>query len=182
MAPTCGTLQKPGHFSGQRKVPRGLSYACFRDEVIDIMTWFPTVTTVVLYHNLRADYESWLAPNAVTASSRLEQLLGTTPALGLDHLDLQKATLCNLLNKCPKLAVVMSPNLDDALPTKEVGKTVGSIRLPAAFRRKELFLGCTFIHHTGIPLVVTAKSAAAVEEAHRHFAEAEHLEASNTIA
>lgn len=147
-----------------------------RDEVFDIVTWFPTVTTVILYHNLRADYESGMAPNAVTSLSSLEKLLGTTPALGLDHLDLQKSTLWNLLNKCPKLAVVMSPNLDDALSAKEVGKTVGSVRLPAAFKRKELFLGCTFIHHTGIPLVVTAKSAAAVEKAHRHFAEAEYLE------
>lgn len=158
------------------KSVRSLVLVHNRDDVIDIVTWFPTVTTVVLYHNMRADYESWLAPNAVTASSRLEQLLGTTPALGLDHLDLQKATLYSLLNKCPKLAVVMSPNLDDALSTMEVGTTVGSVRLPAAFRHKELFLGCTFIHHTGIPLVVTAKSAAAVEKAHRYFAEAEHLE------
>ncbi|KAL1419567.1 hypothetical protein MTO96_025305 [Rhipicephalus appendiculatus] len=145
-----------------------------RNKILNLVNWFPTVTTIVLYHNLRLHCEKGVITSSLTLS-RMEQLLGTMPALGLDHLSLSKATLQSLFNKCPKLASVMSSDMETALSAKKVVKVLPK-RLPAPIRRKELFLGRTCIHYTGIPIELTAKSAVAVEKAHKHFPEAEHLE------
>ncbi|XP_037499301.2 uncharacterized protein LOC119373344 [Rhipicephalus sanguineus] len=67
----------------------------------------------------------------------------------------------------------MSTNMEAALSSNEVVKAA-SKRLPVPFRRKELFLGSTLTHHTGILLVMSTTSAEVVEKAHRHFGEVEH--------
>ncbi|KAL1419573.1 hypothetical protein MTO96_025311 [Rhipicephalus appendiculatus] len=147
-----------------------------RNPIVDLVTWFPTVNTVVLYHDLHWDFDNDLViDDGPTTPCRIEQLLGNSPAMGSENLNLRTATLVNLLKRSPKLAVVMSTNMDAALSSKEVVKAA-SKRLPVPFRRKELFLGNTYLHHTGILLVMSAKSAEDVEKAHRHFDEVEHLD------
>ncbi|KAH7972015.1 hypothetical protein HPB52_005046 [Rhipicephalus sanguineus] len=147
-----------------------------RNQIIDLITWFPTVNTVILYHNLRWNFDNDLMINeGSTKSCRMEQLLGNTPAMGSENLNLRSDTLVNLLKRCPRLAVVMSTNMEAALSSDAVVKAA-SKRLPVPFRRKELFLGSTFTHHTGILLVISTTSAEELEEAHRHFGEVEHLD------
>ncbi|KAL1419570.1 hypothetical protein MTO96_025308 [Rhipicephalus appendiculatus] len=145
-----------------------------RNSIFNLVTWFPTVTTIVLYHNLRLHAEKGVITSALPLS-RVEQLLGTMPALGVDHLSLGTHTLQSLFSKCPKLASVMSSDMDTALSVKKV-ITVAPKHPTTPIRRKALFLGRTCIHYTGIPLQLSAKSADAVEKAHQHFPEAEHIE------
>ncbi|XP_054928562.1 uncharacterized protein [Dermacentor andersoni] len=127
--------------------------------------------------NLRLDDEVGLRAINPSRMSRMNQLLGTMPAMGMDNLSLRKTTLINLLSKSPKLAVVMSPNVHGALSAMETAAAAIK-RPPASFQRKELFLGCAIIHHTGAPQVLVAKGCSATEKAHQHFAEVEHLELS----
>lgn len=74
----------------------------------------------------------------------------------------------------------MSSDMDAALSAKKVINIVPK-RPPVPIRRKALFLGRTCIHYTGIPIQFTARSADAVEKAHQHFPEAEHLEVSEAF-
>ncbi|KAH8029276.1 hypothetical protein HPB51_024701 [Rhipicephalus microplus] len=73
-----------------------------RNKVFNLVTWFAKAHTIVLYHNLRYHADTGVAYNTLPFS-RLEQLLGTMPALGLDHLCLSSDTLQSLFRKCPKL-------------------------------------------------------------------------------
>ncbi|KAH7940418.1 hypothetical protein HPB49_000188 [Dermacentor silvarum] len=65
--------------------------------------------------------------------------------------------------------------MDRALCSLEM-ETIACKRPPVTFQRKELFLGCTSGYHTDTPFVIMATSGPAVENAHQHFAEVEHLE------
>ncbi|KAH7972856.1 hypothetical protein HPB52_018045 [Rhipicephalus sanguineus] len=82
-----------------------------RNHIIDLITWFPAVNTIVLYHDLRWDFDDDLAINdGSTKSCRVEQLLGNTPAMGSENLHLRSATLVDLLKRCPKAKKRLSPN------------------------------------------------------------------------
>ncbi|XP_075721630.1 uncharacterized protein LOC142764968 [Rhipicephalus microplus] len=150
-----------------------------RNKVFNLVTWFAKAHTIVLYHNLRYHADTGVAYNTLPFS-RLEQLLGTMPALGLDHLCLSSDTLQSLFRKCPKLTSVMSSDMETALSAKQVTNFIPNKltrkRQPVPIQRKELFLGRTYILHTGMPLEFISKNATAVEKAHRHFPKAEHLE------
>ncbi|KAH7940795.1 hypothetical protein HPB49_005829 [Dermacentor silvarum] len=69
----------------------------------------------------------------------------------------------------------MSPNMDGALSATETA-TMAFKCPPVAFHHKELVIGCTITHYTGTPLVIGATDGYAVEKAHQHFSEVEHLE------
>ncbi|KAH7940796.1 hypothetical protein HPB49_005830 [Dermacentor silvarum] len=159
------------------KNARSLVIVHNRNSILDLVTWFPAVTTVVLYHNLRLEWEIGAILLGSRNTSRMEKLLGTTPILGLDTLLFNKWILTSLLHKCPKLDVVMSPYLDEVLAAMKTA-TVDFKRVPVAIKRRDLFLGSSTAYYTGSSRTITVKNDLAVEEAHRHFAEAEHLELS----
>ncbi|XP_050037198.1 uncharacterized protein [Dermacentor andersoni] len=148
-----------------------------RNKIRDLVTWFPAVTSVVLYHNLRLEWEGGTIVQGSCTTSRMEQLLGNIPITGSDVLLFNQATLTSLLYKCPKLSLVMSPYMDEALAPKTTVTMAGKC-LPVAIKRRFLFLGCTTARDTGSPDTIIAKSDLDVQEAHRHFAEAEYLELS----
>ncbi|XP_075554780.1 uncharacterized protein LOC142587559 isoform X2 [Dermacentor variabilis] len=75
-----------------------------RNKIRDLVTWFPTVTSVVLYHNLRLEWESGTIVQGSCTTSRMEQLLGNILIIGSDILLFNQETLTSLLYKCPKLS------------------------------------------------------------------------------
>ncbi|KAL1419569.1 hypothetical protein MTO96_025307 [Rhipicephalus appendiculatus] len=72
-----------------------------RNSIFNLVTWFPTVTTIVLYHNLRLHAETGVITSALPLS-RMEELLGTMPALGLDRLFMSTDTLQSLFQQVPQ--------------------------------------------------------------------------------
>ncbi|XP_075554781.1 uncharacterized protein LOC142587559 isoform X3 [Dermacentor variabilis] len=76
-----------------------------RNKIRDLVTWFPTVTSVVLYHNLRLEWESGTIVQGSCTTSRMEQLLGNILIIGSDILLFNQETLTSLLYKCPKILV-----------------------------------------------------------------------------
>lgn len=70
-----------------------------RDLVMDLVTRFPSVSVLVLWHDLRLQSE----PNERFSekSSSLTTLVGSTPGLGVDHLFICPITIASLLASCP---------------------------------------------------------------------------------
>ncbi|KAL3195668.1 hypothetical protein MRX96_001795 [Rhipicephalus microplus] len=132
-----------------------------RNKVFDLVTWFAKAHTIVLYHNLRYHADTGVAYNTLPFS-RLEQLLGNYASFGIGPLVLELRYSTELVQEVPQGK--------SCLVCLRIHHTVVPIQ------RKELFLGRTYILDTGIPLEFISKNATAVEKAHRHFPEAEHLE------
>lgn len=80
-----------------------------RNHVGDLVAWFPTITTLVLYHDLRLHLNQDFTQDGGTRATSLERIVGTTPALGCDHLYCCPTTVSNLLANNPKLSVIGTP-------------------------------------------------------------------------
>ncbi|KAH9380058.1 hypothetical protein HPB48_001710 [Haemaphysalis longicornis] len=72
------------------------------NHVGDLAAWFPTMTTLVLYHDLRLHLNQAFRHDGKASTGRLERVLGTTPGLGCDHLYFCATTASNLLANNPK--------------------------------------------------------------------------------
>lgn len=72
-----------------------------RDLVMDLVQRFPGLRLLVLMHDLRLQTEAKHRLDVCgKRSSRLRQVVGTAPALGMDHLFLCPVTLISLLANC----------------------------------------------------------------------------------
>lgn len=112
------------------------------DLVLDLVATFPGLRVLVLFHDLGLQTEIAHRLNVCgERSSRLRQLLGTAPALGLDHLLLCPVTLISLLANCDMLCEIQAPM--DAiveLSNPSLSGTPGG--LPSFKTGEELILGC----------------------------------------
>ncbi|XP_075530344.1 uncharacterized protein LOC142563645 isoform X2 [Dermacentor variabilis] len=85
-----------------------------RNLASDLAAWFPAATTLVLYHDLKLQNDKEFRMQGLVSQSHLECLLGTTPAMGADHLLIMPVTFVNLLFNCPKLTTTAERSLADA--------------------------------------------------------------------
>ncbi|KAL1480405.1 hypothetical protein MTO96_051050 [Rhipicephalus appendiculatus] len=132
-----------------------------RNLVSDLITWFPSVTTIVLYHDLKLQHDKDYKMQGLVKHSHLERLLGTTPALGADYLLIMPLTSVNLHFNCPKLEMLRAVNLhavrgDDGEPSTPTFKCAC---VTASFTREEALLGCTLTALNGEPVTAHALSA-----------------------
>ncbi|XP_029827689.2 uncharacterized protein LOC115312887 [Ixodes scapularis] len=81
-----------------------------RDLVMDLVQRFPGLRLLVLMHDLRLQTEAKHRLDVCgKRSSRLRQVVGTAPALGMDHLFLCPVTLISLLANCDMLCEIQAP-------------------------------------------------------------------------
>ncbi|XP_070384035.1 uncharacterized protein [Dermacentor albipictus] len=132
-----------------------------RNLASDLAAWFPAVTTLVLYHDLKLQNDKEFRMQGLVNQSHLECLLGTTPAMGADHLLIMPVTFVNLLFNCPKLKTVRAVYLNiggggDELPA---AASVKREHQPASFTSEEAWLGCTLMAENGLPFAADALTA-----------------------
>lgn len=132
-----------------------------RNLVSDLAAWFPAVTTLVLYHDLKLQNDKEFRTQGLDNHFHLERLLGTTPAMGADHLLIMPVTSVNLLFNCPKLNMVRAVYLNLAGGGDQV-PSVASIKFekpPVSFTRGEALLGYTLTAENGMPVAAQALNA-----------------------
>lgn len=143
-----------------------------RNCIRDLVAWFPTVTSLVLYHDLKLhvnqDFEQDISPRM----RRLERLLGTTPALGCDYLFLCPTTVTNLLTSFPKLSMVGTPIPDFVL------SSITNLPIPSPLFKEcsQLVLGCTLSRRDNKRLTIDAVSPVSISIAQRCFPSVTSLE------
>ncbi|XP_037524937.1 uncharacterized protein LOC119401977 isoform X2 [Rhipicephalus sanguineus] len=131
-----------------------------RNLVSDLITWFPAVTTIVLYHDLKLQHDKDYIMQGLVKHSHLERLLGTTPALGADYLLIMPLTSVNLHFNCPKLEMLRALNLNAGGGGGEpCAPSFKCASATASFTREEALLGCTLTAENGQPVTAHALSA-----------------------
>ncbi|KAH7933009.1 hypothetical protein HPB49_006603 [Dermacentor silvarum] len=132
-----------------------------RNLVSDLVAWFPAVTTLVLYHDLKLQNDREFRMQGLDNHLHLERLIGTTPAMGADHLLIMPVTSVNLLFNCPKLNMVRAFYLNVAGGGDQV-PSAASIKYekpPVSFTCEEAWLGCTLTAENGVPVGLQALNA-----------------------
>lgn len=81
-----------------------------RDRIDDLVDWFPTVTAIVLYHDLRLHTGGAKNKRTTKQPSQLQWLCGTAPGIGAHNIYISSELLEDLLLiKCPDLSLVHTP-------------------------------------------------------------------------
>ncbi|XP_077542849.1 uncharacterized protein LOC144155349 [Haemaphysalis longicornis] len=98
-APSLGTVTTRPLRSSSGADPQRITDATTpTNSAVDLGVWFPTIPPLVLYHDLRLHVDQDFRRDGGTRAGRLERVLGTTAALGCDHLYLcpSKMNICPL--------------------------------------------------------------------------------------
>lgn len=86
-APSLGTVTTRPLRSSSGADPQRITDATTpTNSAVDLGVWFPTIPPLVLYHDLRLHVDQDFRRDGGTRAGRLERVLGTTAALGCDHL------------------------------------------------------------------------------------------------
>lgn len=144
-----------------------------RNYIKDLAAWFPTITTLVLHHDLRLHVDQEFRQDDGTGAGRLVRILGTTPALGCDHLHFCTTTVGNLLANFPKLSAIGSP-VQEVLMTSCLDYFPTS--WPVFKNVSHLVLGCTIRRQDNKWLTVDEVSASSIPIAHHCFPNITSLE------
>lgn len=153
-----------------------------RNQLSDLLAWFPDVSTLVLHHDLALHTDGAHRNERHAKPTRLQRLLGTTPALGADHLLLDNRAMLYLFSRTSQLKVVRAPMqeifeaLNKPLPKGDLPKHSKDKCTVAIHGYEELVLGCTVTRHNGNPLSVTEISPAGVAKACHHSRAARYLQ------
>lgn len=144
-----------------------------RDLVMDLVTRFPSVSVLVLWHDLRLQSE----PNERFSekSSSLTTLVGSTPGLGVDHLFICPITIASLLASCPWLTEVHSPMNEVVIMTDASAFCGFPVPAPMICSSPELILGCHLERLDESTFVVEDGSARCVARAARTYPNLRHL-------
>lgn len=148
-----------------------------RDRLLDLVTWFPSVSVLVLYHDLKLQIEKKEHIDEAKDVSRLERLYGTAPALGSDELFLCPLTLTVLMANCPLLSQVHAPmhevvQFDPLFPKHTPPSLLSSCR--------ELTLGCHVRRPNGEALMLGDAAPYLIERVRKHCHGVEQLHVTTT--
>lgn len=150
-----------------------------RDRLLDLVTWFPSVSVLVLYHDLKLQIEKKELVEELKHSSRLERLYGTTPALGADKLFLCPLTLTVLMANCPLLSQVQAP-LHEIVQFEPVFPRLTPPSLLDSCR--ELTLGCNVRRPDGESIMLGDAAPVLIDRVRKYCPAVEQLHVTATAA
>uniref|UniRef100_G3MNC4 F-box domain-containing protein n=1 Tax=Amblyomma maculatum TaxID=34609 RepID=G3MNC4_AMBMU len=150
-----------------------------RDRVADLAAWFPYVTTLVLFHDLKLQTEDAARLREMAQVSHLQKLCGTTPGVGADELFLCPLTLTTLLANCPGLSAVQAP-MDEIVTLAEQFRLQSPVPPPLLGNCRELTLGCNVRRRNGNATMIGNVNSACMEKALEQYPDLEQLQVTTT--
>ncbi|CAN7995655.1 unnamed protein product, partial [Ixodes hexagonus] len=145
-----------------------------RDLVNDLVARFPSVSVLVLWHDLRLQSEPEPRFQLSDKLCRLTTLVGSTPALGVDHLFICPITIASLLANCMWLREVRAPMHEAIVMT---GPTLHGFPVPPPYIRdcQTLILGCHLERTDDSTFIIEDAKAECVARASHVYPNLRHL-------
>lgn len=150
-----------------------------RDRLLDLITWFPSISVLVLYHDLKLQIEKKEHIDEMREASRLERLYGTAPALGSGELFLCPLTLTVLMANCPMLSQVQAP-MHEVVQFEPLFPQHAPLSLLSSCR--EMTLGCNVRRPNGEVIMLGDASPTLIDRVRKHCQGVEQLHVTATAA